>query len=123
MSAPIGGPFDQNMSIPVGLTAAAITLAQTNRSGYDEVEGPRANLTHTGQPYIIVEGYSWIELFAFFGTYAVDITDTDVQALIDAGGHQEIIDILANGDVAGGTMLVRESTNSRFFNMLFTVTP
>lgn len=118
MSAPIGSPFANRGNIAISIDDTALAIAQANASGYDDLDG--VNLVHNGQDYIQIH-YSWEELYDMFMAGPTLVDDAYVTALVDAGNKQELIDMLANADVVGGTMLVRGTINSRFMYVDFTV--
>lgn len=107
MTTPIGGIFGI-LDIDVTVSAAVVALADADKSIYDDID--TAVYNHGSEPYIIIE-QTHAELDAQLADGLTDLV----------GLTQESIDTIANA-VDGETTLCRETTNSRFFRINWTVT-
>ncbi len=107
MSAPIGGLYGI-LDIDVTVDDTVVALADAAKSKYDDIS--TAVFNHGGELYVLIE-QTHAELDAHLPDGLTDLT----------GMTQESIDVLANA-VDGETTLCRETANSRFFRINWTVT-
>lgn len=107
MTAPIGGIYGI-LDIDVTVSDTVVALADDAKSIYDDVDA--SNFHHGGEKYVLIE-QTHAELDSQLADGLVDLT----------GLTQESIDVIANA-VDGETTLCRETANSRFFRINWTVT-